>query len=184
MRKNPPGAFTLIELLVVIAIIGILIGLLFPAFKAVQNQARQTQAKNDLTQIVTAVNAFYTEYGKYPLVAADTTYGPGGTANSALFNELRSTAATQNPRQIVFINPPNVKNTAAPRSGIGSDGQYYDPWGTPYDVKIDGDYNNSLINPYGNNQGAGPSPLVIGVIAWSSGQDGCLGTKQPGGGCD
>ena len=69
---RPPArysrAFTLIELLVVIAIIAILVGLLFPAFKAVQNQARQTQAKNDLTQIVNAVNAFYTDYGKYPIV--------------------------------------------------------------------------------------------------------------------
>src|SRR5437868_7243893 len=127
--REHASAFTLIELLVVIAIIIILAGLLFPAFRGVQEQARRTQAKNDLTQIVAAVNAFYTEYGKYPLVAADTTYGPGGMANSALFNELRSTGATQNPRQIVFINPPNVKNTAAPRSGIGSDGQYYDPWG-------------------------------------------------------
>ena len=58
---RPPArysrAFTLIELLVVIAIIAILVGLLFPAFKAVQNQARETQAKNDLTQIVNAVNA-------------------------------------------------------------------------------------------------------------------------------
>ena len=60
-------AFTLIELLVVIAIIAILVGLLFPAFKAVQNQARQTQAKNDLTQIVNAVNVYYTDYGKYPI---------------------------------------------------------------------------------------------------------------------
>src|SRR5258707_1284366 len=101
-------AFTLIELLVVIAIIAILIGLLFPAFKAVQNQARQTKAKNDLTQIVTAVNAFYTEYGKYPLVTADTTYGPGGTANNVLFNVLRATDTTNNPRQIVFISPPYV----------------------------------------------------------------------------
>ena len=52
-RPHHANAFTLIELLVVIAIIAILIGLLFPAFKAVQNQARQAQAKNDLTQIVT-----------------------------------------------------------------------------------------------------------------------------------
>ncbi len=66
-RPHHANAFTLIELLVVIAIIAILVGLLFPAFKAVQNQARQTQAKNDLTQIVNAVNAFYTDYGKYPM---------------------------------------------------------------------------------------------------------------------
>ena len=70
-RPRHANAFTLIELLVVIAIIAILVGLLFPAFKAVQNQARQTQAKNDLTQIVNAVNAFYTDYGKYPLATAD-----------------------------------------------------------------------------------------------------------------
>src|SRR5882762_8190385 len=87
-RPHHTNAFTLIELLVVIAIIAILIGLLFPAFKAVQNQARQTQAKNDLTQIVNAVNAFYTDYGKYPITTsgADVIYGPGGTAANALFN--------------------------------------------------------------------------------------------------
>src|SRR5216110_2419768 len=102
-------AFTLIELLVVIAIIAILVGLLFPAFKSVQNQARSTQAKNDLTQIVNAVNAFYTDYGKYPLVTADTTYGPGGTANNLLFNALRAMDATNNSRQIVFISPLSVK---------------------------------------------------------------------------
>ena len=79
-RPHHANAFTLIELLVVIAIIAILIGLLFPAFKAVQNQARQTQAKNDLTQIVNAVNAFYTDYGRYPLPTGTTaTYGPGNS---------------------------------------------------------------------------------------------------------
>src|SRR5437660_7277588 len=118
MQKSPgqSSAFTLIELLVVIAIIAVLIGLLFPAFRAVQDQAKKTQAKNDLTQIVNAVNAYYTDYGKYPLVTVDTTYGPGGTANNTLFNELRATpAAIQNPRQIVFISPPSVKDPGNPR---------------------------------------------------------------------
>src|SRR6184192_3183177 len=112
MQKTPSrsAAFTLIELLVVIAIIAILVGLLFPAFRAVQDQAKRTQAKNDLTQIVNAVNAYYTDYGKYPLVTADTTYGSGGTANNTLFNELRAQGATENLRQIVFINPPYVKD--------------------------------------------------------------------------
>jgi len=172
-------AFTLIELLVVIAIIAILIGLLFPAFSAVQNQARQTQAKNDLTQIVNAVNAYYTEYGKYPLAVADTVYGPAGSLNDGLFYTLRAIAMganagdVANPRKIAFISPPDVKDPAKPRSGIGTAvanaGQYFDPWGTPYVVKIDGGYDNQLVNPYALNAGA--TPLQIGVIAWSFGKD-------------
>src|SRR5688572_15449697 len=59
-------AFTLIELLVVIVAVAVLMGLAFPVFQGVQNQAKKTQARNDLIQIVTAVNAFYTEYGRYP----------------------------------------------------------------------------------------------------------------------
>src|SRR5437762_5238561 len=90
-RHSNERAFTLIELLVVIAIITILAGLLFAGLRGAQEQARRTQAKNDLTQIVSAVNAFYTEYGKYPLVAADTIYGPGGTSSDLLSTELRAT---------------------------------------------------------------------------------------------
>ena len=206
MRRNPPAAFTLIELLVVIAIIAILIGLLFPAFKAVQNQARQTQAKNDLTQIVNAVNAFYTDYGKYPTnQTTDYVFGPGGgSANNVLFNELQgcptagvppptcSANSTLNTRQIVFISPPAVKTPTNPRSGIATQaasincfpvaiGEFVDPWGTPYSVEIDGDYNNQITtNPYGPTGGAGPQPLTIGVVAWSRGLDGVLGTKTTG----
>ena len=187
-RHTP--AFTLIELLVVIAIIAILVGLLFPAFKAVQRQARETQAKNDLTQIVNAVNAYYTEYGQYPLsITAETTYGPGGTpaTNETLFRELRGCtaaagscpgAATTNARQIVFISPPDVKNAASPRSGIGTTtgvGQYFDPWGNNYVVRIDGDYNSQVANPYTANAGATPN-LQSGVIAWSRGSDGAGGS--------
>jgi prepilin-type N-terminal cleavage/methylation domain-containing protein len=166
-------AFTLIELLVVIAIIAILIGLLFPAFRAVQNQARNTQAKNDLTQIVTAVNAFYTDYGKYPLATDDSII----TDNHLLMNVLRGQDPTNNPRQIVFLNPPYVKNDTAGqrRSGVSpTDAQYYDPFGTPYKLRIDGDYNNQLPNPYSLN--AGPATLAIGVIAWSFGTDGLSGS--------
>jgi prepilin-type N-terminal cleavage/methylation domain-containing protein len=198
-------AFTLIELLVVIAIIAILVGLLFPAFKAVQNQARSTQAKNDLTQIVNAVNAFYTDYGKYPISGTtDVTFGPGGgTTNNVLFNELQgcpttgtlpptcSGYSTLNPRQVAYFSPPTVKNPSAPRSGIGTTtgpGQFFDPWGTPYAVEIDGNYDNRITtNPYVDPSPPGPpggSPLSIGAIGWSLGADGCLGTKQSDGSCN
>ncbi len=198
-RHSEEHAFTLIELLVVIAIIIILAGLLFPAFQGVQQQARRTQAKNDLTQIVTAVNAFYTEYGKYPLpstATTDTTFGPGGnpTTNETLFNSLRggSLDTTLNPRQIVFISPPDVKNQSQPKSGIATltvtvngisipIGSFVDPWGTPYIIEIDGNYDNQITtNPYPDTDGsAGATPLHLGVIGWSYGADQTKGTKSP-----
>ena len=183
MEMKTARGFTLIELLVVIVIIAILMGLAFPAFQAVQNQARKTQAKNDLVQIVNAVNAFYTEYGKYPLspaTPADTSYG-GAVSNGTLFNELRNIAATENPRGIIFLSPPDAKDQTNARGGIKtSDGQFYDPWGKPYLVRVDTNYDNFVANPYSSNAGSAKDPsgnlaVQAGVIAWS------LGKNQTGG---
>ena len=178
--KEDRKAFTLMELLVVIAIIAVLLGLAFPVFQGVLDRAKKVQAKNDVTQIVTAVNAFYTEYGKYPTVTADTIItSTSSPSNADLMYTLRAVSGIGlnmnnaiNTRQIVFISPPDVKNPANPRSGIGTTtgaGQYYDPWGTPYLVEIDGNYDNQIANPYTANAGA--TPLQIGVIAWSLGKD-------------
>lgn len=174
-------AFTLIELLVVITIIVVLLGLLFPAFQGVQNQAKKTQAKNDLTQIITAVNAFYTEYGKYPLPTSASgdayTYGgTNGNSSKGLCDALRGLDATLNPRQIVFISPPDAKDQTNPKGGIGrADNQFYDPWGFAYSIRIDADYDNQVPNPYNADTGAGPAQIRQGVIAWSVGKDGNLG---------
>ena len=174
---RPKGGFTLIELLVVILIISVLMGLAFPAFQGVQNTAKKTQAKNDLVQIVTAVTAFYTEYGKYPLPAGasgeEYVYGSDGTSSKALFDALRGLDPIMNPRQIEFIKPPDAKDPANPRGGMGraSDGQFYDPWGKPYAVSIDANYNNEVTNRYSANAGATPR-LRAGVIAWSLGKSG------------
>ena len=175
-------AFTLIELLVVISVIAILIGLLFPAFRGVQDQAKRTQAKNDVTQLVTAVNAFYTEYGKYPIATTDSALA--ATARADLMYTLRAVANganssnAVNTRQIVFLSPPDAKDQTTSRSGIKtSDGQWYDPWANPYNVEINGSYDNGIPNPYTADTGAGPATLTQGVIAWSLGSDGVLGSN-------
>src|SRR5438067_4600018 len=103
MEMTKEQGFTIIELRVVIAIIAVLLGLAFPVFQEVLDRAKKVQAKNDVTQIVTAVNAFYTEYGKYPTPATtDTTatYGPGEFTkeNGGLFTELRATTSALNTR--------------------------------------------------------------------------------------
>jgi prepilin-type N-terminal cleavage/methylation domain-containing protein len=180
MEMNRSRGFTLIELLVVIVIIAILAGLSFPVYQTVQNSARKTQAKNDLLQIVAAVNAFYTEYGRYPVaptVTTDTaaTYGQGASTSSLLFNELRAKSTTLNTRQIVFISPSENPSQLNPKGKIGSDGQFYDPWGSAYLIRIDADYDNEIPNPYDPDNTAGPPRIRQGVISWSLGKNGVLG---------
>jgi prepilin-type N-terminal cleavage/methylation domain-containing protein len=179
MKRERAAAFTLIELLVVIVIIAVLMGLAFPVFQTVMNQARKTQARNDLTQIVTAVNAFYTEYGKYPLppTANNDAAATYGTTNNSgnLFTELRGKSGSLNTRLIVFISPPEDPQQTNPKGKIGKDGQFYDPWGSAYSLQMDADYNNEVPNPYGADKGAGPDPIRQGVTAWSLGKNGALG---------
>jgi len=198
-RHSDEQAFTLIELMTVIAVVAILFGIAFPAYISVMERARKTEAQNSEQQIVTAVNAYYTEYGKYPIPAGtttDTIYGPGGTFTSdVLFDVLRNntnpsgpnlaTVTSLNPRQIVFIQPRTSKLSNPAKSGIGSTGAelgvWFDPWGSPYRVKIDGDYNNQLTtNPY--TDAPGGQPVYIGVIAWSFGKNGVLGGGAPAAG--
>ncbi len=164
VRRRGPHAFTLIELLVVIAIIAILIGLLFPAFKSVQDQAKKTQAKNDVMQIVTAVNAFYTEYGQYPYSAqggddsADY-FTANDTDRKNLFDELRvpfPAAAQFEPQRDCLYQPPAVKNDTAGqrRSGVGgTDGWFMTHGAIAYRVRMDNNYNGLVTNPYTANAG-------------------------------
>jgi prepilin-type N-terminal cleavage/methylation domain-containing protein len=188
------GAFTLIELLVVIAIIAVLMGLAFPAFQSVQNSARRTQAKNDLVQIVTAVNAFYTEYGRYPTdQVADVTYGEasGGNGNNVVMRELIAqphTPAQLNSKQIAFFAPAMSKDAAHPRGGLTITDEFYDPWGAPYRVAMDANYNDIVQAPaysdlqsgYLTASGAGgESGVRSGVISWSVGKNGVLGGGPP-----
>jgi prepilin-type N-terminal cleavage/methylation domain-containing protein len=169
-RKRSILAFTLIELLVVIVIVAVLMGLAFPVFQGVQNQAKKTQARNDLIQIVTAVNAFYTEYGRYPSTKTTDAKLPGDEAQEDLMDALRAKGGSLNPRGIVFLSPSEAKDSSNPQSGIAHRA-FFDPWGTPYFISIDADYDNDIANPYDPNTGAGPEKIRQGVIAWSQGKD-------------
>jgi len=136
--NNPPrvsenSAFTLIELLVVISIIGILMSLLFPAVNSAIDAARKAQAKNDVTQIATAVIAYQTEYGKLPLATKT-------TVDTDLVNVLAGIDSTNNPRGIVFLEVQSAKNG---KSGTNSSG-FVDPWSNSYNIVMDSGYSNSV----------------------------------------
>ena len=181
-------------MIVVMLIIATLAALFMGAATSAFDRARRTQAKNDAIQIATAVNAFYTEYGRYPVTVTDPTkdafFGTGSTpagstpyppGNDVLFNVLRNittdpNAVALNPRQIVFLSPGGAKNTVPPRGGIATDNRYYDPWGSQYAILIDTNYDNTLTNPYSDTDGsAGTTPLRFGVVTYSYGKNGALG---------
>ena len=141
MKKNPrtpePPAFTLIELLIVIAIIGILMSLLFPAVNNAIDAAKKAQAKNDVTQIATAVIAYETEYGRLP----DTNSGAQNVDGDWLKALGGSNVSSLNPRQIVFIEIQGAKKS---KSGTNAGGTFVDPWGGNYKIAFDGDYDNNV----------------------------------------
>ncbi|HWB60226.1 MAG TPA: prepilin-type N-terminal cleavage/methylation domain-containing protein [Chthoniobacteraceae bacterium] len=196
--------FTLIELLVVILIIAILISLIFPAFAAVKESAKRTAAANDMTQIVSAIKFYQTEYQKYPVATSGTTdsyYGAAGSAptgsvlvgtNDVLFDVLRyntgnaansATVASMNPRGVIFTEPPTVKNSSQPVSGVvpntatssatSTVGAWYDPWGSQYNVLINTSATGYLNNPYLDTPGG--STIGNTVLVWSYGKNGALG---------
>ena len=155
-RSLRTPAFTLIELLVVISIIAILATMAIPAASGVMTQAKKASAKNDMVQLVTAVKAYYTEYGKYPIptaLAATPGDVPFGYTNSnnLLVNVLRAKFDTDNlnPRGIKYLEVAFAKDPSNPRSGIVGDtaagGQWVDPWGYEYMVLVDGDYSGDLV---------------------------------------
>jgi len=130
-------AFTLIELLVVVAIISVLTGLLMPAIQLVQDRVRGASARNTAHQVVVAVNAYYSEYGKLPDLGVtsgaptanpDVIVGePAANAvlpNGALFDVLRdldrgaNAGYKQNPRRVIYFTGKAAANPNAPKDGF------------------------------------------------------------------
>lgn len=171
-----PAAFTLIELLVVISIIAILAGLAFPAVNGAINSARKAQARNDVMQIVTAIKAFKAEYGRLPMQPSDFREQEDGRENDdpwfadnnqiirvLLAEEEASANPRLNPKDIVFLE---AKTTKTKKGGVDLDDYtFYDPWGTPYAIKLDRDgtgkmeyYNNGKPNIFGIAMAASAGP--------------------------
>lgn len=129
---------TLLEVVIAAPILfmlmALLIALLFPVGGPGLSYSKKAQAKNDVTQIATAVTAFETEYGRLP----GTSHGAvGGKVLAALMGSN----ATINPRGIVFIEVNAAKNG---KSGL-SNGVFIDPWGGAYQIAYASGTNNRVV---------------------------------------
>ncbi|EKE20344.1 MAG: hypothetical protein ACD_8C00018G0002 [uncultured bacterium] len=66
IKINSVRGFTLIELLIVIAIIGILAGIVLVSTSKARMKARDIKRIQEVSQIQTALEMYYAEYGAYP----------------------------------------------------------------------------------------------------------------------
>jgi len=161
LRKD--SAFTLIELLVVIAIIAILAGLAFPALQSALGSGKKAQARNDVQQIAAAIRAFELEYGRQPSTESSQDKWIG-ESNEDVIKALLGMDSALNPRNVKFLEPKLVDGTAG---GVNrSSFRFYDPWGSPYYIKLNTDYDNK-IDHYGNQ--------MVSVVVHSTGPDKTMG---------
>ena len=65
-NKKQLNAFTLIELLIVMAVVAILVAIIIPSFKGMQEEGWITQAEQEVQTLQTAVESYYRHNGKFP----------------------------------------------------------------------------------------------------------------------
>jgi len=184
--KNPTSrrmyGFTLVELLVVIAIIAVLAGAGFAAGNAAIQKAKKTTALASAAALESAVNNFYTEYGSAPVANLATDQPPFETDKAAGVTLLRVLLGAEgtgtsvlNSRAVKFLSVKEGKRVGTRGmngliySTTGVPEGLYDPWGGPYKVMIDGDYDEQItVTPTG-----GVAARLNGrkVAAWSEGAD-------------
>jgi len=189
VRPRGYRAFTLIELLVVIAIIAVLAGLLFPVLSKVKLNAKIASARVDMKNIAGAVGQYQARYTVAPIPkvlppgvdnAKDYSFSITNTDIIVTLMDVSKFANVnhaRNPEKHSFLDV-RLKQTTTGQGVSEGDFNFRDPWGNPYIIAFDMDYDNKVDIADGVDATYSPYPyrnVYKPVLIWSKGPDGEAG---------
>ena len=162
------------EALFLAGVLLLVASVLGPGWLYLRHRQQLAMARSDIRTLMQAGGRYYREYGTWPCrrasEAGDARFGRRGAPNSEVLNVLRSVEGPGNPQyqlneqRMVFLE---VEPYRTGWAGLSPDGVFLDPWGQPYEMVFDTDFDNvcDVANSiYGRLMGEG-------MVIWSCGPD-------------
>jgi hypothetical protein len=170
--------------------------LLVPTLAIAKKKAKITQAKHDMANIAAAIATYQATYTLAPTPkqlpngadpAADYSFTSGnGDIIVILMDVDKAGSANEghkrNPQKHSFLNAKTKPGTSNP--GVSSDDyNYRDPWGNPYVIAFDLNYDNKVVIPDSKDTVYPQYPMPVDgvqqpVILWSKGPDGAAENRS------
>lgn len=189
---HPNKGYTLVELLVVMAIIGTLASISIPLVGGFLKRGRASAAQTVISTIKTGFTDYYNDYSRYPGSSNPESRngGAGLDEDGISFDSMEGNEITAIATGIDPIQNPKLKNylTNVPATDTRSKpGIYFNnnedapefticsPWGKPYYIQFDQNYDGELIPTISRNHKA---LIDIPIVVWTHGPDGNLGTED------
>lgn len=159
----------------------IAISIVAPAVQAWREHRRVASARSDLRAIERALARYARDHGRWPTPATaageDARFG-ARRANAELMRALLGQshiaegAPATNPRKKTAYLAIPVRTHG--RSGLDARGEFVDPWGEPYQIALDTDYDNVIVLK--------DAPFLElpdrQIAIWSKGPDRVSGTRD------
>lgn len=147
----------------------IVVGLLFPAMSGPHTSSKKAEARAAAVGIHAALKEYMIEYGRWPDYTGDGRF-VDASRNAQLMHTLCARDEKNNPRKIPFFEARTASkvgwfgNTYASGFHPGT-GAFLDPWGNPYLISLDSDFDGKVANPY-----PGEPEIPLDIIVWSLGR--------------